>query len=49
MISEQYSGVAQLFKNIFSESNPQQKTNMTKNSVYSIPCRCGKIYEGETC
>ena len=21
---------------------------MTKNSVYSIPCSCGKIYKGET-
>ena len=22
---------------------------MTKNCVYSIPCSCGKVYQGETC
>ena len=27
---------------------PQTEFNMIKNSVYSIPCCCGKIYKGET-
>ena len=27
---------------------PPTEFNMTKNCVYSIPCRCGKIYKGET-
>ena len=27
---------------------PPTEFNMTKNSVYFIPCSCGKIYKGET-
>ena len=28
---------------------PPTEFNMIKNCVYSIPCRCGKVYKGGTC
>ena len=41
----QYSGMARLFENISAELKKPTEYNMIKNSVNTIPCSCGRVYQ----